>query len=71
MIFVIRTDKPRAEEELCMLHERLIREMLCCEGTEHRILCLPSDCTLEIIDDYKMNNEDVSIHMKGIESNES
>lgn len=51
MIFVVKPINKRSEEELHMLHNRLVEELGDAEKSRHRVLCLPADCTYDCIND--------------------
>lgn len=63
MIFIVQQTVQRSEDEVEKLHDRLAKEIN--EDTKHRILCLPVDCELKVIDDYKAG--EAHIVMKGRE----
>ena len=56
MIFVVKPINKRSEEELHMLHNRLVEELGDMEKSRHVILCLPADCTYSCINDYNLND---------------
>ena len=45
----------RSEEELHMLHNRLVDELGDMEKSKHAVLCLPADCTCYCMNDYNLN----------------
>ena len=55
MIFIVKPINKRSEEELHMLHNRLVEELGDMKKSRHAILCLPADCTYSCINDYNMN----------------
>lgn len=59
MIFVVKPINKRSEEELHMLHNRLVEELGDAEKSRHRVLCLPADCTYDCINDYDLKNVQV------------
>ncbi len=61
MIFVVMPMRKRSEEELRMLHDRLVEEVNNAENLKHRVLCLPSDCIYDCINDYNSNNVQVVV----------
>ena len=61
MIFVVKAINKRSEEELHMLHDRLVEELGDVKKSRHAVLCLPADCTCSCINDYNMNDVKVVI----------
>lgn len=61
MIFVVMPMRKRSEEELRMLHDRLVEEVNNAENLKHRVLCLLSDCIYDCINDYNSNNVQVVV----------
>lgn len=55
MIFIVKPINKRSEEELHMLHDRLVEELGDMEKSRHAILCLPADCTCYCMDGYNSN----------------
>lgn len=43
MIFIVKPINKRSEEELRMLHNRLVDELGDVEKSKHVVLCLPAD----------------------------
>lgn len=61
MIFVVKAINKRSEEELHMLHDRLVEELGDVKKSRHAVLCLPADCTCSCINDYNMNDVKVVV----------
>lgn len=55
MIFIVKPINKRSEEELHMLHNRLVDELGDMEKSKHAVLCLPADCTCYCMNDYNLN----------------
>ena len=55
MIFIVKPINKRSEEELHMLHNRLVDELGDVEKSKHVVLCLPADCTCCCMNDYNLN----------------
>lgn len=55
MIFIVKPINKRSEEELHMVHDRLVEELGDMEKSRHAILCLPADCTCYCMNDYNLN----------------
>lgn len=67
MIFIVKPISKRSEEELHMLHNRLVEELGDVEKNRHAVLCLPADCTYSCINDYNLN--DVKVVVEDHEDN--
>lgn len=65
MIFIIKPINKRSEEELRMLYNRLVEELGDAEKSRHRVICLPSDCTYDCINDYNLNDVKVVVAAEG------
>ena len=61
MIFIVKPFSKRSEEELHMLHNRLVEELGDVEKSRHAVLCLPADCTYYCINDYNLNDVKVVV----------
>lgn len=55
MIFIVKPFSKRSEEELHMLHNRLVEELGDVEKSKHVVLCLPADCVCYCMNDYSLN----------------
>lgn len=55
MIFIVKPINKRSEEELHMLHNRLVDELGDMEKNKHAVLCLPADCACYCMNDYNLN----------------
>lgn len=55
MIFIVKPINKRSEEELHMLHNRLVDELSDMGKSKHAVLCLPADCTCFCMNDYNLN----------------
>lgn len=67
MIFIVKPINKRSEEELHMLHNRLVEELGDAGKRKHAVLCLPADCTYSCINDY--NSNDVKVVVADHEDN--
>lgn len=61
MIFIVKPINKRSEEELRMLHNRLVDELGDVKKSRHAVLCLPADCTYYCINDYNLNDVKVVV----------
>lgn len=61
MIFIVKPINKRSEEELHMLHDRLVEELGDVKKNRHAVLCLPADCTCSCINDHNMNDVKVVV----------
>ena len=55
MIFIVKPINKCSEEELHMLHNRLVDELSDMGKSKHAVLCLPADCTCFCMNDYNLN----------------
>ena len=61
MIFIVKPINKRSEEELRMLHNRLVDELGDVKKSRHAVLCLHADCTYYCINDYNLNDVKVVV----------
>lgn len=61
MIFIVKPINKRSEEELYMLHNRLVEELDDVKKSRYAVLCLPADCTYSCINDYNLNDVKVVV----------
>lgn len=67
MIFIVKPINKRSEEELHMLHNRLVDELGDMEKSKRAVLCLPADCTYDCINTHNLN--DVKVVVANLEDN--
>lgn len=59
MIFIINVGDNYTEEDLTSLHKRLSDELN--EGKNNTVMCLPSDCDYDCINEYDLKNTKIVV----------
>ena len=55
MIFIVKVGDDYTEEDLMSLHKRLSDELN--EGKNNTVMCLPSDCDYDCINEYDLDEQ--------------
>jgi hypothetical protein len=54
MVFIVQPSVVLSEEDLSKLHNRLSKELN--DENKHRVMCIPKDCNIEVVNDYDARN---------------